>query len=205
MNAQRNDLDIFWGEMHPCEHFVQIYGDDHVFLDGLASFVVGALRDGREAAIVIATAAHLEGLDKRLRAHGIDPARAEREGKYVRRLADDVLAEFMVNGWPDDARFEASVGCLIDHARAATGGRVRAFGEMVAILWARGHFTATVQLEMLWTRMCNSRAFRLFCAYPKDAFARNPAESIQEICRAHSMLLPQEFPGPLRAGYAAAD
>jgi hypothetical protein len=74
-NARRQDLEIFWGEMHPCEHFVQIYGDDHVFLDGLASFVMGALRDEREAAIVITTEAHREGLDKRLRAHGIDRRR----------------------------------------------------------------------------------------------------------------------------------
>ena len=35
----------FWAEMSPCEHFVQIYESDEVFMDILASFVSRALKE----------------------------------------------------------------------------------------------------------------------------------------------------------------
>ena len=191
MAANRNDTDIFWGEMHPCEHFVQIYGDDEVFLDSLASFVAAGLQAEREAAIVIATGEHLEGLERRLALRNVDVESARRNGRYVAKLAEDVLARFMVNGWPDSGQFDAAIGEIIEQAQSSGGGRVRAFGEMVAILWSRGLFTATLELEKLWSAMCRRKAFRLYCAYPRDQLTRNPSESIQEICRTHSLVLPE--------------
>ena len=32
---------VFWGEMSPCDHFVQIYQDDEILLDSLEGFVAG--------------------------------------------------------------------------------------------------------------------------------------------------------------------
>jgi len=91
----------------------------------------------------------------------------------------------MVDGWPDDARFHETVTGLI--ARAGARGRpVRAFGEMVAVLWGRGDNAATIRLEHLWHTLCLSRGFSLFCAYPKSGFTENATESIREICATHS-------------------
>lgn len=198
MASARRSPEIFWGEMHPCEHFVQIYGNDDIFLDSLASFVAAGMRADREAAIILATQPHLDGLDERLRASGIDVDAARHRGLYVSRAADDLLPEIVVNGWPDRERFEGVIGGLIDQARAAAGGRVRAFGELVAILWSRGLYTATLELERLWSSMCEKKAFRLYCAYPKHALTKNPTESIREIHATHSLVLPE-------AGVAAAD
>src|ERR1700687_4290731 len=93
------DHHVFWGEMAPCEHVVQIYGDDSVFLDSLEGFVAGGPRRGGRA-IVIATTAHLHGLEKRMREHGVDVEKSRRENRYIARLAEEVLHAFMVNGWP---------------------------------------------------------------------------------------------------------
>ena len=68
--------------------------------------------------------------------------------------------------------------------------RVRAFGEMVAILWKRGHAGATVRLEHLWHEFCQTKAFCLFCAYPRAYFMQSAEESIAEICLAHSRVVP---------------
>lgn len=179
----------FWGEMAPCDHIVQIYGDDAVFIDGLEGFVGNALRNG-EAAIVIATAAHLHALEKRMRDHGVDVDVARAENRYVDRLAEDTLDQFMADGWPDEDKFKRCVGELLELASGPGKRRVRAFGEMVAILWARGRFAATLQLELLWTRFCESHHFPLFCAYPRDGFTKNATESIVDICRAHSRVVP---------------
>ncbi len=183
------DPQVFWAEMAPCEHVVQIYGDDRVFLDGLEGFVGNALRQG-EAAIVIATAMHLHGLEERLRRNGVDLDVARRENRYVSRLAEETLDSFMVDDWPEEQRFREAMEGLIRIARGSKGRKVRAFGEMVAILWSRGHHAATIHLELLWTKVCSAEKFPLYCAYPRDTFSRNATESIVEICRIHSRVAP---------------
>src|SRR5687767_14092158 len=45
---------IFWGELAPSEHLIQIYEDDDVFLDALEGFVAEGLGVG-ESVVVIAT------------------------------------------------------------------------------------------------------------------------------------------------------
>ena len=188
------DPEVFWAEMSPCEHVVQIYGDDRVFLDGLEGFIGNGLRGG-ESAIVIATVTHLHGLEKRMRQNGVDVDRARAENRYVPRLAEDVLEEFMVKDWPDEALFLKSMESLIRQARGDGSRKVRAFGEMVAILWARGNHAATIHLELLWTKVLQAEKFPLFCAYPRDTFSKNATESIVEICRIHSRVAPPALIG----------
>ena len=175
---------IFWGEISPCEHAVHVYGDDNVFMDALEGFIGAGLREG-EAAIVIATPEHLAALDDRFFRHGIDMDAARSEGRYLGLPAERVLRDFMVNGWPDDERFFEVVTTLLDKMRA-DGRRVRAFGEMVALLWSQGHAAATVRLEHLWNKLCAQERFPLFCAYPKAGFTSDPTSSVRELCAAHS-------------------
>ena len=178
-----------WVEMSPCEHVVQIYGSDRVFIDGLDSFVGHGLRNG-EAVIVIATAMHLHGLEERLRAGGIDVERARAENRYVPRLAEDLLDGCMDAEWPDEHSFTGVLDDVVGRARGEGHRKVRAFCEMSAILWARGNHAATIHMELLWSKACSSRKLALFCAYPRDTFSRNATESIVEICRMHSRVAP---------------
>ena len=110
------------------------------------------------------------------------------QDRYIGLEAEQVLERFMVNGWPDDARFEQVIAGLIKRARGE-GRKVRAFGEMVALLWARGDQGATVRLEHLWNGLCQTDTFSLFCAYPRAGFTRDLSKSIREICAAHSRVL----------------
>jgi len=93
-----------------------------------------------------------------------------------------------IRGWPDDVLFEQVVTDLLQRA-GKDGRRVRAFGEMVALLWKDGHTGATVRLEHLWHRMCHERGFSLFCAYPRIGFTQDADLSIKEICAAHSKVV----------------
>lgn len=178
----------FWGEVAPCDHFVQVYGNDEVFLDMLAGFVGGGLRTG-DAAIVIATASHRRELDRRLSAAGRDLASARRSDQYVAVDAELALEKFMVKGWPDEARFRAMVDDLLRRARG-DGRRVRAFGEMVALLWAEGHHGATMRLEQIWTELCKVEGFSLFCAYPRLGLTYpDLRQSLHGLCSTHSRVL----------------
>lgn len=175
---------IFWGEISPCEHAMQVYGDDDVFMDALEGFVGAGLREG-EAALVIATPEHLEGLETRLRDRGVDLGSARFEQRYLGLPADRILRDFMVDGWPDEERFHEVVSTLLARMQS-NGRRVRAFGEMVALLWSQGNAAATVRLEHLWNKLCEKERFPLFCAYPKAGFTTDPTSSIRELCAAHT-------------------
>jgi hypothetical protein len=185
--ATVNNFDVFWGEISPCEHSVQIYDDSDCFLDALEGFVAGALRTG-DAAVVIATPAHQDSLRGRLTAEGFDLDAARRRNQYIALDAAETLGLFMRDGWPDEALFRECVQGILDRARG-NGRRVRAFGEMVALLWAEGHSGATVRLEHLWHSLCQQEAFALFCAYPRAGFTKDATASMLEICAAHSRVI----------------
>lgn len=187
-NPQRGSA-IFWGEIAPCEHLVQIYAEQGVFLDSLEGFVAGGLL-ASEGVIVIATKAHLIALEQRLWVRGLDLSAARERDQYIPLDATEALSKFLVRGWPDEGLFEQFVREMLGRA-GKDGRRVRAFGEMVAVLWARGQSGATIQLEHLWHRFCHSKAFSLFCAYPRSGFTQDADASIREICAAHSRVFAQ--------------
>ena len=43
---KRKEIDVFWGELSACDHCVQIYENDDVFLDALEGYVAGGIRQG---------------------------------------------------------------------------------------------------------------------------------------------------------------
>jgi hypothetical protein len=178
----------FWAEMSACEHFVQIYEADDAFLDTLAGFIGGGLKQG-DAAVVIATPAHRLELDKRLAAMGIDVDSATLDDQFMSLDAEELIGKFVVDEWPDEEKFTQIVRDILNRA-GRNGRRVRAFGEMVALMWAKGYCAATVRLEHLWHQRCEEEAFTLFCAYPKSGFTENPAESIARVCATHSKVFP---------------
>jgi len=187
VGLQTTQNPVFWGEIAPCEHVAQFYEHEGVLIETLIGFIGAGLKAG-ESAIVIATAAHLKALEEGLQDCGVDLVGALVEHRYIALLADEALTRFMVKQWPDDDLFANFVTEVITRARA-TGRRVRAFGEMVALLWARGDIAATVRLEHLWNQLCKTEEFSLFCAYPKAGFTKDSSKSIREICEAHSKVI----------------
>lgn len=183
----RASADIFWGEIAPCEHVVQVYENDDVFLDTLAGFVGGGINAG-ECVVVIATSNHLESLYKRLSSYAINVSTLINDDRYIALDAETTLSKFMRDGWPDEQLFNETVSSVIERG-TCKGRRVRAFGEMVAILWAKGHNGATVHLEHLWTKFCEKNKLSLFCAYPKAGFTENINESIKTICDCHTTMI----------------
>lgn len=184
-----SEADVFWGEISPCEHLVQIYQDEGVFLDSLEGFVAGGIVAG-DGVVVIATPQHLASLNERLTARNIDFAAAIHNDQYLALDAEDTLSKFMVMGWPDEDFFKAFVTDILKRAKG-NNRRFRAFGEMVALLWARGSSGATVHLEHLWQRIYQEQSFPVLCAYPKIEFTRDVFASIKEVCDAHSRVIPE--------------
>jgi DcmR-like sensory protein len=184
---KNSKTDVFWAEIAPCDHVIQIYENDAIFLDALAGFVGGGISAG-DCVVVIATQQHLKALETRLLSYGIFVGSLIAEDRYIPLDAEKTLAKFMINGWPDEALFTKTVSGIIETAHK-NKRRVRAFGEMVALLWAEGYSGATVHLEHLWNDFCEKAALCLFCAYPKSGFTEDLNTSIMSICGAHSKMI----------------
>jgi hypothetical protein len=184
---KKSSAKVFWAEIAPTEHVVQIYENDENFSDLLVGFVTGGISAG-DCTIVIGTSVHLASLNKKLELQGLNVAQVIEQGYYAPLDAEEALSKFMVNDWPDENLFVHLVTDLM--ARAKQEGRsVRAFGEMVAILWAKGQVGATIRLEQLWNKFCETQAFCLFCAYPRSGFTQDASESLGHICSAHSKMV----------------
>jgi orotate phosphoribosyltransferase len=99
--------------------------------------------------------------------------------------ADTMLARVMVDGWPDRARFEYELGRVVSEA-CAGGAPVHAFGDMMALLCARGRYDAALHLERLWNELAHKLDFSLFCAYPWALFpSSSVAHVFRQVCSEH--------------------
>jgi hypothetical protein len=178
---------VFWGEIAPRSHVVQFYEDNEAFLVLLEDFIINGIKTG-DGVIIIATAEHLLNMYNRLTERGFDVDALRNDDQYIPVNADDALSQFMVNGWPDEQLFQRMVNELLKRAQRDKR-KVRAFGEMVATLWAKGDCGATVHLEHLWDNFCKEQVFCLFCAYPKSGFTQSSDISMNNICCSHSLMI----------------
>jgi signal transduction histidine kinase len=184
-----------WADHNHAAHVVQFYGEDGFLLDELSRFIGNALGAG-EAAVVIATKEHRDGLTSRLQAWGLDTARAIAQGRYATLDAAETLSKIMLHGSPDAARFAGVVGGVIKGVTANSEGEPRpvaAFGEMVALLMADGKPEAAIRLEQLWNEFAATHPISLRCAYPMSSFHREEhGDLLLKICAEHSAVIPGE-------------
>lgn len=186
----------------PHDHAVNFYDRDDDLLAAVVDYAAQALRLG-ERLVVVATGPHRRALDTALVDLGVDPHRARETGRYVALDAAETLATFMVDGSPDPGRFTASVGATVAAARA-DGSTVRAFGEMVALLWDSGNVTAAVELEALWNDLGQQHEFSLLCGYPVAALDQAPLADVSRVCDLHSAVVPPlsyDSPAPPLPGH----
>lgn len=175
-------------------HIVQFYGHDAELADKVADYLLGALdRDG--VAIVIATPEHRDAFEARLTKAGAGLDEARERGSYVALDARATVAEFSAADRLDPAAFGRVVGGLIRRA-GADGRVVRAYGEMVALLWDDGLVNEAAQLEQLWDDLGRELAFSLFCGYRADSVVTpGRADALAEAALAGA---PFAHPGAVR-------
>lgn len=175
------------------DHHVQFYETHDFLVENLTGFAADGLSRG-EALIVIATQRTRVQLVRALGERGFEVPALQALGQAVLLDAREVLASVLTNGMPDPAKFGREVGRLVGQAQARFG-RVRAFGEMVNLLWADGEAVATIALEQLWNGLAEQYSFSLMCGYDMHHF-HDPAHDpvFQEVCDVHSHVFPaQDF------------
>jgi PAS domain S-box-containing protein len=178
---------------HHHDHAVQFYDDDSFLGTVVSEFLAGALREGQPV-VVIASANHRKAFLARLRAAGFDLGAARKRHQFVMLDARATLRQFMVGNTPDPVRFRNLIGRVIERCVAKVPAvRVRAYGEMVDLLWKDGNTEGAVRLEELWNELARSYDFSLLCAYSMGNFCRSTdADLFRRICSEHTRVTPTE-------------
>ena len=160
-------------------HAVQFYEDDVFLLDAVCAFVKAGY-EANATPIVVATEKHRDDLRKTLQEWG----NPDLIRKVMQFDAAELLSGFMVEDWPNQAKFNSTVGRMVEEA--ARRGPVHIYGEMVAVLWAEGKTRAAIRLEELWNELATRHAFSLLCGYPISAFpSQDTNDSFHQVCHTH--------------------
>ena len=183
----------------PADHMVQFYSEREFLVEAVTHYVASGVRLG-EAAILIARPEHRRALIGALEREGLRPSPA------LRLLdAETTLASFMVDGMPEWTAFHARIGGAIAGLRLQYP-TVRAYGEMVDILWQRGERPAALRLEEFWNEIGRLQTFSLLCAYALDPLRGETYAGLGSICRCHTHLIPaRDYAGLNEAVHEASE
>ena len=193
-------------DIEPQDHVVQLYrpGAEQL-IRNVGCYLSEGLSRG-DTCIVIATRPHVRGFLQQITEDGLDPITLLRQDQLVILDAHETLAEFMMEGQPSARLFDESVGRTVRGLRARMpNGVLRAYGEMVGVLWSNFQFSAAMALEELWNDLLQGTKFSLFCSYPIDVFDKSFHRcDIDAVMCSHSHMISNGADGSLEYAVSRA-
>ena len=189
----------------PHDHIVQLYQDQDFLNRAVCQFVGAGLANGA-AIILFPTLTHWNAFRARLEGEGVDVTSAQERGQLTVVDANEFLPRLMRDAMPDPRAFADVIGDIFGQARA--GGNyqtVRAWGELVDILWERGDVAASMNLEDLFDQLNKKIGIAMFCSYLTDNFNGDVhAHMLPRLGTNHSHLIPVEHYARLEGAVADA-
>lgn len=180
MSVTTEQLNVCLGD-----HAVYFYRDDAELAHTVGVYLTDALGE-TAVAVVMATASHVKAFEREVAACGTDVEGALDRGRLICLDAGAMLGKLTVGGQIDRQAFDNEVGGVL-RAAAEAGGVVRAYGEMVDLLWQAGDVSAAIELERLWNELIDELRFSLLCAYRSaTTVAPEHEHALRGICQAHS-------------------
>ena len=152
------------------QHVVGFYREIAGLTRSVGNYISEGLTRG-EIGLVVATQKHVREFLQHLTYSGHSPPNLQGKGHLVVLDAHDMLVRFMIEGKPNARLFDSCVGQLVRDLLGAGQSRgLRAYGEMVGVLWLNGQFSAAMAVEELWNDLMQRTSFSLLCGYPIDIF-----------------------------------
>ena len=184
---------------HSRGHFVQLYEADEVALiQNVGHYLWEGLRRG-EGVLVIATREHQDLFGAYLDHAGADLPALLGSQQLIFWDAQHTLAQFMVSGQPDWQQFEGIIRAAMRQVHPAKDAQgLRAYGEMVGLLWKTRQFAAAIRLEQFWNKLLEQSSFSLYCAYAIDVFGKEcDVANLDGVLCTHTHLIPSQPNGTL--------
>jgi DcmR-like sensory protein len=189
----REPWDQVVADAAPGDHIVQLYQDQEFLSRAVCRYARAGLAN-EEGIILFATPTHWNAVRPRLEAEGVDVSAAQERGQLTVFDADELLARFMRGARPDPPTFNDVIGDIIGQAHV--GGsyqKLRAWGEMVNVLWERGDVAASMNLEDLFDQLNKIVQIVMFCSFLMDNFNGDVHEAmLPRLGMNHSHLIPVE-------------
>ena len=166
-------------------HAVQFYRDDTRLCQSVADFLADGIAAGQPL-VVIATPEHRELICAELTLRRFPVNRIVSDRQLLLLDARKTLSQFFFRGKLDTLRFRETIGRAI----ATVCGRrtdctVRAYGEMVDLLWREGKCQEAIELEILWNNLARTHAFSLLCGYAMGSFYKE-TDGHADVCALHT-------------------
>jgi MEDS: MEthanogen/methylotroph, DcmR Sensory domain len=174
-------------------HDVQFYRTDEYLIQSVVRFLGDGIRAGQPI-IVIATEAHRLAFVAELQKSGLDPDKLYSGQLSVWLDARETLNAFMESSTPNRELFYATVGSVFERlVEKRYYLVVRAYGEMVDLLYKDGNSEGAILVEQLWNELANHYKYSLLCGYCIDNFMHEAGiEGFKRVCDHHRAALPIE-------------
>lgn len=174
-------------------HRVQFYETEQFLYETVAGFVHEGLATATPV-IIVATKVHRDALRARLTSAGYDFDRAVDSGDITSIDVHEALEMFMVDAQPDEHRFRAHFGGLLERtARGRPSSRIRVCGEAADVLWQQGQKDAALREEELWNELIVRYGLDVLCTYSMAGFpSSGDAHALASVCRCHDQVTPSE-------------
>jgi hypothetical protein len=170
----------------PHYHGVQFYKDEHSLAATVAGFLAEGLLIG-EPGVIVATPAHTKSILLELRQRDVDTHELRRTHELQLFDARKMMSAFMVKGMPDPLLFRSNVGDVFERLCAGRNPcPIRAYGEMVDLLWRDGNEDGAMRLEILWNQLASTYEFSLLCGYAVGNFYKQPRSRMQDVRDQHT-------------------
>ena len=168
-------------------HDVHFYRSDETLIRSVVDFLAEGIRVGQPL-IVIATESHRRAFAHGLRERDLDPDELLAGRIAVWLDARETLNSFMDGTMPSRELFRATVGSVFERLLERRQYLlVRAFGEMVDLLWRDGNKEAAIQLEQLWNELALTYKYSLLCGYSIDNFLHESGiAAFRRVCDQHT-------------------
>ncbi len=192
----KSDMSSPWEKVlerpDPRGHLVQIYQPgDGTLAQNVGRYLWKGLQE-QGGLLVIATEENLDTISREVARLGGDVDSAVRAGQLGFFDAKETLSLFMRSGQHAWHRFESVIGGAMRQVRPqAPEAGLRAYGEMVGVLWKARQFSAAIRLEQFWNKLLAQSSFSLYCGYAIDVFGKEfQIASLDALLCSHTHLVP---------------
>ncbi|WP_437947990.1 ATP-binding protein [Sorangium sp. So ce296] len=196
MDLPRGDVAVTGPRVAPFDvpnHAVQFYESETFLAERVAAFLMEGL-DAGQPLLVIATEPHRDAFVARLASARPELDALRAEGRVIFLDARETLSTFMIGAMPDPELFRGTIRRLIEQSRRGLDGvTLRAYGEMVDVLWRDANPDAAIRLEELWNEIVSDGTIALLCAYAMGGFRTDAHGSrFRDVCSTHAHVIPTE-------------
>jgi hypothetical protein len=168
-------------------HTVRFYESEASLVQTVADFIGDEGLSLSEPAIIVARPGHRKAILSELHSRGVDVNGAIAVGDLVVLDAEETIATLMAGGMLDETLFTTLVPPVLDRLLRGRTCAIRAYGEMVDVLWQAGMPGAAIRLEALWNQLARSYDIWILCGYAASTVRTE--RGVREICAQHSHVI----------------